>query len=150
MSGPNPPGTGDVAIGDLDLAPWLLAAAPGGSCGYVFEGFFSPVNNPPDVNVAKAGRAVPVKWRIVDEDGTPVDDPASFVSLRSHEVECGTLAGQNDDQIENYVPGSGLTYKGDGNWQFTWDTRTSYAGSCRVMVLTLADGTAHTANFEFR
>ena len=31
---------------------------------YAFEGFFSPVDNPPIKNNANAGSTIPVKWRI--------------------------------------------------------------------------------------
>jgi hypothetical protein len=45
---------------------------------------------------------------------------------------------------------SGLQYLGSGNWQYNWKTSKGYAGTCRVMVLTLNDGTQHTAEFKFK
>ncbi len=39
---------------------------------YGFSGFFSPVDNLPTVNSAKAGQAIPVLWRIVDKNGNPI------------------------------------------------------------------------------
>jgi probable HAF family extracellular repeat protein len=116
----------------------------------VFQGFFSPVDNPPVVNNAKAGQTIPVKWRITDANGVPVSDPASFKSLTSYLINCGNLSGEPTDAVEEYVAGSaGLQYSGDGYWQFNWKTPKTYAGRCGKMVLTLGD-VAHEADFKFR
>jgi hypothetical protein len=45
---------------------------------------------------------------------------------------------------------SGLQYLGSGNWEYNWKTSKGYAGTCRVMVLTLKDGSQHTAEFKFK
>ena len=117
---------------------------------YVFSGFDRPVDNPPIVNNAKAGSAIPVKWRITDLDGTPVSDPASFKSLTSYSVSCESISGDPFDELDEYSAGSsGLQYLGDGYWQFNWKTKKSYAGQCRTMTLELADGSTHTASFKF-
>jgi hypothetical protein len=116
---------------------------------FAFTGFESPVDNPVVVNSAKAGSAVPVKWLITDLDGTPIADPASFVGLTSYAVSCQTLSGDPVDAVETYAGASGLQYVGDGHWQFNWKTPKSYARQCRVMVLTLADGSTHLAYFTF-
>jgi len=125
-----------------DIGSFELEAAV-----YTFEGFFAPIDNPPVINKAKAGQIIAVKWRLTDPDGMPVDDPASFVSLTSGSTTCDP----NDptDAIETYAGGSGLQYLGDGNWQFNWSTPKGYAGKCKVMMLNLADGSTHTALFQF-
>ncbi len=41
---------------------------------YRFEGFFSPVDNPPNVNVANSGQSVPIKWHITDILGVPISE----------------------------------------------------------------------------
>ena len=56
---------------------------------YVFEGFFSPIDNLPTVNKANAGSTVPVKWRIT-LNGVPVSDPNSFAGLSSSLASCTT------------------------------------------------------------
>lgn len=100
------------------------------------------------MNVAKAGRTVPVTYRVTLPDGTPVADPAHFVQLTSQAgTPCG---GAPADQVETSAGRSGLQYLGDGTWQFNWKTPKSYAGQCRTMILTLADGSVHTARFSFR
>ena len=118
---------------------------------YVFAGFFTPVDNLPSVNAANSGQTIPIKWRITDTNGVPVSDIASFKSLTSYTVSCATYSGNPTDAIEEYTAGSsGLQYKSDGNWQFNWKTSKTYANQCRTMVLTLGDGSTHTANFKFK
>lgn len=118
---------------------------------YEFSGFDSPIDNEPVVNVAKAGSTIPVKWRLTDYEGSPISDPSSFASLKSHSVPQGEFSGDPSDEIEITGAGaSGLQYLGNGYWQFNWKTLKSYSGTCRVMVLTLSDGTTHSANFSFK
>lgn len=99
-------------------------------------------------NVAKAGRTLPVKWRVT-LDGVPVSDPSHFVGLFS--AQCTSNADPPaDDQIEFYSGSSGLQYLGDGWWQFNWKTVRSYEGQTRKMTLRLDDGSEYSAFFEFR
>ena len=118
---------------------------------YTFDGFFSPIENAPFVNQAKAGQAIPVKWRITDKNGLPISDPASFVSLTSFSVNCDTFEGELTNPVEEVAAGSsGLQYLGDGWWQYNWKTPKSYASQCRIMRLTLDDKSEHTASFKFK
>lgn len=111
-----------------------------------FAGFQQPIDNSA-LNVAKAGKAVPVKWRIVDADGTPVTSwPTATLTATS--LSCSL--GSSPDQIEEYAPGaSGLQNLGDGYYQFNWATPKSYANSCKTLHLALGDGADHTAEFQF-
>ena len=103
---------------------------------YDFDGFFSPVETD-DVNMAKAGQAVPVKWRLTDAEGLPISDPASFVGLYSYPIAhgyCGVGEGNPLLPEEEAAAGSsGLQYLEDGYWQFNWKTPKTYAGTCRAM-----------------
>jgi hypothetical protein len=113
---------------------------------YAFTGFSAPVNNA-EANSAKAGRIVPLKWRISDYFGVGVDDSSSFVTVTSSSTACSTLGPP--DAIETYAGSSGLQYLGDGSWSFNWMTSKGYAGHCRQVSVNLADGTSHTADFVF-
>jgi alpha-tubulin suppressor-like RCC1 family protein len=131
--------------------------ATGDACDattYRFTGFFAPVDNRPTVNTANAGRTIPMKYRLVELEGTPVSSPSSFVSFSSAKVNCGTLETEGADSIETYTGNSGLKYQGDGNWHFNWATSKSYAsssqGPCRVLTLKLADGSTHNTSFKFK
>jgi hypothetical protein len=138
---------GNVYVGDYGNRIQKFAPA----LRYTFEGFFSPIENLPTVNKAKAGQTIPVKWRLTDMSGLPISDPASFVSIKSYSVDCDTLAGDPAYDIDEYAAGSsGLQYLGDGYWQFNWKTPKAYAGSCRIMKLALNDNQVYTANFTFK
>lgn len=116
---------------------------------YSFYGFSIPVDNPPTLNTAKAGQTIPVKWRLTDANGIPILDHNSFGGLTS--VSCPSGTSGSTDVIEEYASGaSGLQSLGNGNWQFNWKTPKTYAGQCRVMTLTLSDGTEHIAYFQFK
>lgn len=122
--------------------------------GYLFSGFFPPIDNAGAVNQAKAGQTIPVKWRVTDATGVPVSDPAHFVSVTSVATSCTDVDSAGSDTIEVYAGTSGLQYLGDGNWQFNWKTPKSYAGQCRTMQLNLADQAGlpsrRTAYFQFK
>jgi hypothetical protein len=114
---------------------------------YNWNGFFQPVDNIMR-NGAKAGQAIPLKWRLTDANGAPVLNLASVtVSVQSLSCSLGTTT----DELEEYAAGSsGLQNLGDGYYQFNWKTPTSYASSCKTMSLWLGDGVAHTAQFQFK
>jgi hypothetical protein len=114
---------------------------------YTFSGFAQPIDAG-IVNNAKAGQTIPVRWHLESADGTPVSDPASFVSLTSN-PGTGVCTGLPTDAVETYTNSSGLQYLGDGNWQYNWKTPRSYAGQCRTMTVTLGDG-AHVVTFQFK
>lgn len=116
--------------------------------GYQFEGFLPPVDNDM-TNDVRAGRSIPVKWRLTDGLGQPVDDPDSFVSLTSQATP--SACGGGADAVEETAGASGLQSLGDGYWQFNWATPKAYSGQCRTMLLRLSDGaTDRTAEFSFK
>ncbi len=120
--------------------------------GYGFGGFSQPVDNldadgNPVLNVAKAGRAIPLKWRLTDATGAPV------TTLTGAQITVAGISCSQDttlDQIEETAAGaSGLQNLGDGNYQLNWKSPTSYAGSCKRLRLDLGEGSYHTADFKF-
>jgi hypothetical protein len=117
--------------------------------GYNFEGFAAPVDSAPTLNIAKAGRVIPLKWRLTDASGSPVTDLAS-ASVTVASLECSS--GTTSDAIEEFAAsGSGLQNPGDGYYQLNWKTPKSYAGSCKTLKLDLGEGVGqeHTALFQF-
>ena len=118
---------------------------------FQFFGFFAPVDNQPIVNNAKAGQAIPTKWRLLDSAGNAISSPSSFVSLDSYVVPCGAWDTLPADIVpEVAAGGSGLQYLGDGNWQFNWKTPKQYANQCRLARVTLSDGSVHDFNVKFK
>ena len=100
------------------------------------------------MNFAKAGQTIPLKWRVIDENGDPVTDITS-VEVSATTLQCD--AGITSDQVEEYATGdSGLQNLGDGYYQYNWKTPRSYAKSCKTLKLNLGDGVVHEALFHFR
>jgi hypothetical protein len=141
-------GAGTIQLTGTDRAGRQSTASCTYSVAYKFEGFLTPIANPPTSNRVSAGQAVPVKWRLTDFSGAPVDSAASFGQLTSRAFTCST--GNPTGSAEPASGNPGLRYLGDGTWQFNWHTSRAYAGQCRILSLSLADGSVHTANFEFR
>lgn len=113
---------------------------------YLFTGFFSPVNNTPTLNSVNAGRAIPVKFSLSGDKGLNIfaaNNPYS-VSLNCNTNDPGV------DVIETLTAGgSSLTF-GGGQYIYVWKTESSWAGTCRQLVMTLNDGSVHVANFKFK
>ncbi len=144
------PGTHTVCVRGTDAAG---NPSDGNICnsvtvGYSFEGFPQPIDMAA-TNSAKAGQAIPAKWKLSDNCGV-IADPASFSNLYSYPVTCGELSPVAD-VVEEYAGSSGLQYSGDGLWQFNWKTPKTYAGTCRVMHVGFDDGQySDPAAFMFR
>ncbi|PZG17549.1 hypothetical protein C1I95_15260 [Micromonospora craterilacus] len=119
------------------------------SVAYVFDGFGRPVDNGGVLNKAKAGQAIPIKWRLTDATGAPVTNLAT-APLTVTLIGCGTASKLA--QVEEYTSGnSGLQNLGDGNYQVNWKTPKSYADTCQKLRVDLGEGpaVAHTALFKF-
>jgi hypothetical protein len=110
--------------------------------------FSPPLDNPPKVNVARAGRAVPVKFSLdgyydmdileVGYPGSPQIDCDSLDPVVSvvRTVTAGSKGQSYDESTEEYT--------------YIWKTEKAWAGSCRQLILKLNDRTEHLAYFEFR
>jgi PKD repeat protein len=113
---------------------------------FAFSGFFSPVDNPPTVNVVNAGRAIPIKFSLGGDQGLHIFAPGYPASSA---VACGATA---EDAIEETVTAgnSSLSYKTDTDrYTYVWKTDAAWGGTCRVLVLKLIDGTYHRLYFRF-
>jgi Tol biopolymer transport system component len=114
---------------------------------YIFAGFYSPVDNPPTRNVAKAGSAIPVKFSLGGNFGLAV-----FASgyPASQNVQCNTNAPISAIEETVTAGGSILTYDTSSNqYSYIWKTNKAWANSCRRLVLQFSDGTTKTADFSF-
>ena len=153
-------GVGGSTGGGTPALTWVADVTPPGPyrialtglCGalptFAVSDFLPPIN-PSAVNNVKAGGVVAVKWLLTDGDGNPVDDPSSFVSITT-DPGGGICEGLSAETVESTPGNSGLQYLGSGVWQFNWKVPKTYADQCRLMTLTLSDGTEVSAIFEFR
>jgi hypothetical protein len=113
---------------------------------YRFVGFLSPVKNPPVFNKVRAGRAVPLRFSLGGFQGLRVlkGTPSSTA------IACRASApSQRLDEDDDHDDGrSGL--RADGfKYIYVWRTDRSWAGTCRKLAVTLADGTTHEVLFSF-
>jgi len=115
---------------------------------YPFQGFYQPVDNPPTINVAKAGVGIPVKFSLGGDQGLDIfaaDYP------KSQRIACDSTAPI--DRIEQTVTtgASNISYDvATGQYTYVWKTRKAWKGTCRQFTMKLDDGTVHRANFKFK
>jgi len=115
---------------------------------YDFTGFFSPVSNPPTLNSVKAGQAIPVKFSLSGNKGLDI-----FAANNPYTISlnCSTSDPGVDITETVNAGGSSLSYSsGSDQYDYVWKTDSSWAGTCRQLVVTLNDGSVHVANFKFK
>jgi len=126
----------DPVIGGFELAH------------FDFEGFHRPIANPPEVNKAKAGSRVPVKFSLGGDFGF---DIIAAGYPKSQAVDCADGTPGSAAEPTESAGGSSLHYDADDDqYVYVWATRKEWAGTCRRFVLQLDDGTLRYANFEFK
>ena len=115
---------------------------------YDFKGFFPPVENLPTGNVAKAGRAIPVKFSLSGDQGLDIFPEGYPTSVK---INCdwtpdilATIEGAET------AGGSSLNYDATADqYIYVWKTEKAWVGTCRQLIVLLNDGTYYRANFTF-
>lgn len=113
---------------------------------YNFTGFFQPIGNLPVLNSVNAGRAIPIKFSLSGNKGLNIfaaGSPASGV------IACNSADPVAEVTETTTAGGSSLSYD-SGQYHYVWKTESSWAGTCRQLVVTLNDGSTHRANFKFK
>jgi len=159
-SGLATPAAGSVVL-DTSSVGTKVANAPtavdnvghsaGATCVYSvvfdFRGFFRPVDNPPMLNVVKAGSGIPVKFSLSGDQGLEVFAVGYPVS---HGVDCNTSAPVDTVEQTVMAGGSSLSYDpAVDQYVYVWKSDKAWAGTCRRLDVTLVDGTQHIAHFKF-
>ena len=114
---------------------------------YNFAGFYQPVDNLPVVNIVAAGQSVPLKFSLSGYKGLNIFAAGSPTSQM---VPC--TGGSSTSPIEETVTAgsSSLTYDPTvDRYQYVWKTQKTWRGTCRLLIMTLNDGSTHTALFQF-
>lgn len=141
-------GLGSAADHQDDVTMVGLAGHDSG-CGTVeqlpFSGFTPPIANPPQVNAAQPGRAVPVKFSVPGSNGT-LNDVHAAGYPQSTPVSCTTPDAPTTGTPTVSV-GSSSTVPGD-QYHYVWKTERGWSG-CRSLIVKLVDGTYHRAVFNF-
>lgn len=112
-----------------------------------FDGFLSPVDNPPVVNAVNSGQTIPIKFTLDGDLGLDV----VFGTPLSIALSCGSGAPTGDVEATVTAGGEGLTYDPTtGEYTYAWKTLKAWAGQCRTFSVTFDDGAYRTADFRFR
>lgn len=115
---------------------------------WTFTGFLPPIENPPMVNVAKAGNSVPIKFSLGGDRGLNLFAPGYPASAP---MQCPSSAPTHPIDTTNSTSTPGLTYDKKSNQHtYTWKTQTFWAGTCRQLTLLFAGGEVRTALFQFK
>src|SRR5262249_9553047 len=105
-------------------------------------------DNPPVINSANAGSAIPIKFSLggdyglnIFATGYPVSQQIACVgSASTSEIEQTVTAGSSslsyDAAAEQYI--------------YVWKTEKSWEGTCRKLIVKLNDGSDHVAFFKFK
>lgn len=115
---------------------------------YDFSGFFQPIDRAPTINVAKAGSAIPIKFRLGGSQGL---DILRDGYPRVTPVNCST--GSAPDRVETTVSSgsSSLQYDATADqYTYVWKTKSTWAGTCQQFDLGLIDGSVHTFLIQFK
>lgn len=115
---------------------------------YNFIGFFQPVDNLPTLNVANAGRVIPVKFSLSGYQGLGIVVPGYPAS---GQITCNANEPGSEIEETANAGGSTLTYDAAADqYTYVWRTERTWQGTCRILVVRLSDGTDHFAKFRFR
>jgi MBG domain/Thrombospondin type 3 repeat len=122
----------------------ITVTAAGGS-GLVFSGFHRPVYNLPYVNRVIAGQSVPVKYSIQG-----YKKPWGVIPISPTSVAVACDPGAVEMPLEQSGTASDSRSNATGfQHTYSWKSSTTWAGTCRKLVVTLMDGTKHEAVFRF-
>lgn len=115
---------------------------------YGFSGFLPPVDPFPTFNVAKAGKAIPVKFSLRGDLGLDIFESGY---PKSQTIQCN-LGAISDAIVETTDAGiSSLTYDPAAQqYKFVWKTDKAWARTCRQLILKFKDGSTYAANFDLR
>ena len=127
------------------LSPFAILKAT-----YQFVGFFPPVQTgPAEVNLVKAGSAIPLKWQLRAEGGGFVSALSAVTGIRYQERKCSDSTLLNDLVLVNSSGSSGLRYDFSSNqYIYTWRTAKSMKGKCYRFDVEFTNGEKKSAYFQ--
>jgi hypothetical protein len=113
-----------------------------------FTGFSKPIDNPPALNAATAGNAVPIKFSLGGDRGLGIFADGYPLSVQ---INCTTGAPIGSPVSTSPAGKSGLQYDPLLNqYTYVWKTQADWSGTCRELRVLLVDGTMHTARFKLK
>jgi uncharacterized protein len=111
---------------------------------YDFDGFYPPVENPPVVNVVRAGSAVPIQFSLNGDRGLDVffDGYPIWTTVACDGTIVGETVGAGNSSLE-YDPET-------DTYTYVWKTDKSWRDTCIQLVVLFRDGTYRVATFMFK
>jgi hypothetical protein len=120
---------------------------PAAPAVWPFTGFLDPISST-KVNSELAGTIIPIRFQLGADRGLNIlanGSPASDTSACTVGANAATKT-----KTTALVPSQPLQYvKATKTYWYLWNTSSSWAGTCRQFVLTLTDGSVHTATVKF-
>jgi hypothetical protein len=135
-----------TANGDLQLTIRTVHASRWGFAVPIlpFAGFTDHAS-PPNLNRARAGRAVQVRFSLDGDRGLDVVDPAD---VKVRKIRCGSGEAVSGSARAKASP---VTYdSGTGLYTMAWRTSSRWKGSCRELDIVLRDGSDHKLWFRLK
>jgi CSLREA domain-containing protein len=145
-----PPGTNACGTGvttdQRGVARPFGAGCDVGAYETNFRGFLPPINNVRTTPI-HPGKGVPVQFTLGGFRGLDIFAPGSPNSVR---ITCPLSAGSGDVLLTDTPGNSGLSYDATtATYTYVWKTDKAWAGTCRRLVVSFADGSVRTADFAF-
>jgi hypothetical protein len=136
-------GSKSFVVSGGDRAGNIATASHSYRVTYAFSGFAAPLTNATIAAPFKAGEGVPAKFSLSGNQGLAILAPGSPTSQPAS-CSQGTPLGDP-------TPTTGtLSYNTSlDRYTSLWSSDRTWAGSCRLLVLTLRDGTEHRALAQF-
>jgi hypothetical protein len=120
---------------------------------WTIKGFYQPVDNPPIVNVAKAGSTIPLKFEVFKTvSGEEITDTSKIVQpLKAQKISCNNINGLPTDEIElTATGGTSLRYDPiEGQFIYNWKT-PSQKDTCWKVTVSTIDGSSISALFRLK
>jgi hypothetical protein len=113
---------------------------------YDYTGFFRPLVAPPAYLDTVAGNGVSVSFSLAGFQGLGV---LAAGYPQSAPITCGTSPELTSGQATSSRKGLTFTKGKPGQYTYLWATDPAWTGTCRQLVVKLADGTYHRANVRF-
>lgn len=110
---------------------------------YSFSGFFLPVRNAPTLNMMPVGSYVQIPFSLGGNRGANV-----VASITTMVMNCDPYATRIPAAITLTGTPGAVYDQTTARYIVTWKAETSFAGSCRSVTITLADGTTHSVRFR--
>ncbi len=146
--------TGSPVTLDLNINDVYPMNNTGGLCAalyqqvYAFDGFYSPISNPPAVNSVKAGSSIPIKFSLGGDEGLGIFADGYPKSIS---IVCDTSQPADDVQSTLTAGSSTLSYDPTSQqYTYVWKTDKNWSDSCRQLQVQFIDGSLYTANFSLK